>query len=443
MALSQAARAVLANADPAAVLDAFSYMRRYMNGGRWLGLKNAYAADTIRQLETDIGPPSTVNSKHLVEYIAASVPLHLIDGWSYLGRALSAHLLGDVHAARHLAYYAELRGAMSLLASQGIGVFNRQHLVTVGRATATHVPTQSGTHVFAWDALQWWADQPASASVIGAAIRPYQRDIATWLASADPTYNTWAAQARDWVLKLGLDLNRLANDRSSRNEASYRPTRIRTPGPSDVRGDTEFAISLWLSLEPTPSGFERLDRHFLRISFEAAFAAAMQPAPTSAPFGTAVSDLLTSNDVHEPRRSYLQEFLVRHTEANDLLLIRNALVSSATNHSQHHLHVLSRATLLLVISSLVTRSFISRATVGLVETDFWWNLLGTDRGLWANHEPPHDLRDYWEDIQVDLDDLQTWLDAGGDQRATLVSTCPRSLTRLGQLELVGLWGIAA
>jgi hypothetical protein len=67
--------------------------------------------------------------RHLAQYIAASSILHCADGWSYLGRAINCLLKGDPHRVVHLAYYAELRAALSLLASEAIGVFSRNNFV--------------------------------------------------------------------------------------------------------------------------------------------------------------------------------------------------------------------------------------------------------------------------------------------------------------------------
>ena len=63
-------------------------------------------------------------AQQLIEAVAAAAPNHCIDGWSYVSRAMSALLAGDLHAARHLSYYAELRAGLSLLGSLGIGIFN-------------------------------------------------------------------------------------------------------------------------------------------------------------------------------------------------------------------------------------------------------------------------------------------------------------------------------
>ncbi len=443
-ALSDNAQADLALADSAAVESAFSHLRRYFAMDRWLGGNNAYRADTDHRIRCDISGGG-LKQKHLAEYIAASVPLHVVDGWSYLGRALQAHLIGDTSAARHLGYYAELRAAMSLLASQGIGVVNHQHFVVTSRTKVTKIRTSEGTHSMAWQALQWWAERPASSEFVSHAIRPYQRDLASWL-GAVPAYAAWRPRAGDWILDLGLDLHHASADQGSRNIASYRPNRLIASHAVDPRRNAEFAIALWLSLEPTPTGFAKVDLHFLRRSFEEAFRAIEGSRPFDAPerFATRVGEFLAGNDVEEPRRALVSAFLRRQTEATDLVLARNAAINSRPSDASHHLHVISRATLLLVLASAAARRLIRAANADFSDAAFWWGLLGVDRGLWPASPAPHDsLLDYWDDIRVELDELQGWLDGGFDNVASLVANCPGSFARLSQLELVALWGMAA
>src|ERR1700722_6306108 len=93
----------------------------FISKSRWVGKTNRYASDTVDRLALDTKSPSLLRTTHLAQYISASSILHCADGWSYLGRAISCLLTGDPHRVVHLAYYAELRAALSLLASEGIG----------------------------------------------------------------------------------------------------------------------------------------------------------------------------------------------------------------------------------------------------------------------------------------------------------------------------------
>ena len=70
-----------------------------------------------------------LTSAHFVEACAVSGPNHCVDGWSYAARSISALLAGDLHATRHLAYYAQLRAALSILAGLGVGIFNKINFI--------------------------------------------------------------------------------------------------------------------------------------------------------------------------------------------------------------------------------------------------------------------------------------------------------------------------
>ena len=77
-----------------------------------------YNQDVLAALQPSL-QQGNVDGPKIGEYIASSAPLHLADGWNYLSRAFDAACRGDRGAAYHLSYYAELRAAMSLLATEG------------------------------------------------------------------------------------------------------------------------------------------------------------------------------------------------------------------------------------------------------------------------------------------------------------------------------------
>ena len=119
-AISDASSASIQRAAQALKADCFP------NVG-WLNPNNRYATDTIRRIKTDCSA-NCINALDIAGYIAASVTLHCFDGWSFLTHATSCLLDGDVSAAVHMAYYAEIQAEMSLLASDGIGVFSGKHI---------------------------------------------------------------------------------------------------------------------------------------------------------------------------------------------------------------------------------------------------------------------------------------------------------------------------
>lgn len=441
---STAAQADLATASAQAVTETFTRLARYWTRDRWLGAQNSYRQGTVQAIKNDV-TNSVLNQKHLAEYIAASVPLHASDGWAFLGRAMQAHLLGDRASARHLAYYAELRAAMTILAAHGIGIFDRQHFVVTNPTTVKQVAGSAATHTFTWQALNWWAGRPGSWNVVGQTVRPLGVDLNYWL-STTPQYAAWGPVASSWITSLGLDIQRVASDQYSRNEASYRPTRIIEQPHLDGLVSAQFAVNLWRALEPGPSGFPNLDLHILRVMFDRAFEAVEGGAPSRYParFASAARTLSTAASLPEPSRLRVEQFLCRNTESNDLEMLREAAIDTNSTHPRHHLQIMSRAASLLVIATAAVRRLVESAGSQLADTAFWWQTLGAERGLWHTAPPTSDLRDLWQDIEIEVERLEDWLARpGAHSYADFVADCPTAFARLSQFELAALWGMTA
>src|SRR6476661_7745516 len=115
---------IVGEASPEAVRTAATRLSTRLADEIWLASNSRYLSETDAKLSQDIGRKVSVShaqgsakASQLAEYVAASAILHCSDGWGYLGRAMGAQLQGDIGTSRHLAYYAELRAAMSLLAA--------------------------------------------------------------------------------------------------------------------------------------------------------------------------------------------------------------------------------------------------------------------------------------------------------------------------------------
>ena len=270
MGLTSAKRAILNSASRPAIRRCMTRIQQHWDHGLWLSSRSRYRANCIRQIDRDSPDKHTWTPTHvhLSDYVAASSITHCFDGWSYLGRALDAELAGDPDAARHLGYYAELRAAMSLLAGDGIGVFDRTHVV-VSDSGRCECLRGEGTHRFAWEALQVWADGAAGVSTLQQSIKPGGVSLREWLTHYPASVRFIAAT---WLKQWGLDLSRLADDREARNLASYRPTAFTSSGPTSVEHTVATVARFWEMCEPgAAGGFPVLDRHLLRGGVELAF----------------------------------------------------------------------------------------------------------------------------------------------------------------------------
>lgn len=157
--------------------DLIPHMRRK----RWIAQGNEYRSYCIRRIkaQTATNPPA-FNDEDLSEYVAASCALHAIDGWSFLARAFSCHAQGDSDSARFFAYYAELRAAMSILASSGTGVFLDRHTI-VNKKRHCELVGGGPTHRVTWAFLNYWAERRGAKALLEEIVRPGDRKLSEWL----------------------------------------------------------------------------------------------------------------------------------------------------------------------------------------------------------------------------------------------------------------------
>src|SRR5438128_407256 len=63
---------------------------------KWVHRNNRYRLRCAKRYEDDVeAKPPKVDHSALTTYMAASGPCHVIDGWSFIGRAIDATLRGD------------------------------------------------------------------------------------------------------------------------------------------------------------------------------------------------------------------------------------------------------------------------------------------------------------------------------------------------------------
>jgi hypothetical protein len=409
----------------------------------WVGKTNHYAKDVVERLKK--APTTAVKRRNLAQYIAASVSLHANDGWGYLGRAVSCLLAGDTHRALHLAYYAELRAAMSLLASAGIGIFNTRHFAIPAVNSTSKLNVGSGTHVTTWLALEHWAQQPASGALFASLVRPEGRSLDSWFQPQGGA-SSLAPQARGWFMQWGMDLGFASKDRDARNESSYRPDGIPMTWDAPVKDGLEFVRDTWIALEPSAtSSFEQIDRHILRLALERYFhgftgkiATATDPA-----FVTLVNNTVSAQSLTTATSTRLTQFLLRQAAPTDPLIFRYSTVAPGTPLTDA-LAVLSRAVLLLRIATGSAQDLLQQAGFSADALSFWWKKVGETRGLWPAGSPPTALSDLWADVKASLDELA---DVDATDPTALESINSIAFGMEGRLnvlsshERVGLWGL--
>ncbi|MCA6572549.1 MAG: hypothetical protein IM549_04715 [Pseudanabaena sp. M53BS1SP1A06MG] len=436
---------VLAGTSDLAVQNAFANLRSFFSDGDWLAPNNCYRVDTTNRIESDCNN-SSINHTDLSQYIAASTLLHCNDGWNYLSRALSSHMRCDPASARHLAYYAELRAAMSLLATVGIGIFNKQHFVLYGNGVCHKI--NGTTHEMVWKCLESWADHSmlSSSFLVAELIQVNGRTLNDWLNAFSQGGNPNII-AKKWLKTWGLDIQRLSADHDSRNEASYRPSRLNFVSPLNVLDTSKFVHNLWSICEPSGSaGFSYIDRHILRLSLEMLFEAITGDPPSNNHHGfeERITRMFTSiGDTSIATNSLLKNFLTRRSEPNNPIVFDEAHKQSNTNDPRHHLQVISRASLLLRVATASCSYMIQSANVTINDLNFWWQPMGEERGLWTSENLPENLTDLWEDINIEIEKIKNWENENstGASYEQWHRDCYPSSSMLSCCEMIGLWGL--
>lgn len=433
MALSDSQKITLGQASRSAICEIIPNLEGYWLQESWLSDSNPYRQDIITQLKNE---NQISDHTQLAEYVAASAIIHCFDGWSYLGRALEAEMAGDPDAARHLGYYAELRAAMSVLAGNGIGVFDQKHIIVTETQQCVFL-NSIGTHAFAWEVLKTWANLSAGRDILFQIIKPGGIYLREWLKqfSTGPEFI-----ATEWLRQWGLDLSRLTEDRNARNLVSYRPTAFISSGPRPI-GDTIEAIQqFWEICEPgAMGGFPVLDRHLLRLSLAwVNLKTDTDSLLTKNQYENQLQTILNALDPRGMTPTQWTEFLKFENLRNMHPMIQDANARDYSDHLDHSKQVLARAALLLRVATGSSADLLREAGLTVKEDlTFWWSSVAVRRRLWPEANEPSSFIDLWEDVAEALDTV----DQQPQDHYTLWSNYAREAVTLATTERAFLWGV--
>lgn len=356
----------------------------------------------------------------VVEAIAVRGPLHCIDGWGYLARAVGALSAGDGHAARHLAYYAELRGALSILATQGIGNFNSKNVV-VDIHGAIHAAPDRQTHEFSWLALENWAQSPGAFEKISRSLDVNGVSLLDALKAFFPSPSS-AMLGSELIREWGFDLSQSHVERESRNDSSYQPNElvsVRTAAPDDIL----FLRQFWQAFEPDTY---RLERFLLRKMLES-----QATLLNVNLLGRGTEFQRLDARVHDVLSI---DFIERRSEPDD-----HAILALARNPVAGAHEMIARGALLLRIATgLVESNFKAALVDPTADLEFWWALYGVERGFWATSSPPDEMALLWADIAEALQDAEA---APAAERFDWLARSPLGLPRTCEAERIGLWSL--
>ena len=451
MPATAAVSAHIAAADPTAITSVASQLLSNSISGDLLSPNNPYRRHCVSRLEKCFGGPRRrvpglrTHKKHLTEYIAASVIAHAFDGWSYFSRALAAEMSGDSEAARHLAYFAELRAAMAILARHGVGVFSSIHIVITGPSECYAVRDQGPTHKFVWNAFDELVDHPSGQGILLSAVAPEGVPLSDWLVHVHQGYKQFATTL---MRRLGFDLERLAADKHARNRASYRPTTFVVQSSRSIDGIVDDVLRFWELCAPgAVGGFPILDRHILAYSLRKLdfgwrggaspdhYARKLVPLMHSAlriPVSPALVAIWT-------------DVVKAGSTAQGSELIRDAFGTVGVFHRNYAKQMLARTVLLLRIATGCSAVLLNAAGPGAATgLTAWSSRPEVRRRLWHPSSPPQSYGDLWPPIEDAVDATRRQFD--GDQNIPqdhyeLEATLARETSVLSTAERAFLWGV--
>jgi hypothetical protein len=445
MALGRKDRTTIKSLSRADVEKTLTGLRRFAKDLMWVGKNNRYSVNTISKISTNANLANVKSPRHLSQYIAASCLLHCTDGWSYLGGAITSLLRDDPHRSRHLAYYAELRAAMSLLATEGVGIFKNRHFVINGPNSVERLQGRHGTHEFAWNCLEYWGSQRKSVDLFAQVVRPYGRSLDDWLAPEGGALAV-APRAQAWFRQWGMDLRTFPDDQEARNESSYRPDGLPETWQIDPSASLKFSGESWSALEPSPgSTFENIDRHILRITLEGLFKGQSGRAPSEEPdlFKQFVSRIVQYQNLSTEAYDKWIEFFVRRISTKDLSIFEYSRHNPEIKENSHTA-IISRAALLLRRASGSTARQMQASGFSADSITFWWEGIGHGRGLWDGERDAGGLLDLWADIEQSLSDIVAFQEqhTPADQSFFRIgSELGPIFASLGSCERVAIWSM--
>jgi len=429
----------MSNCSGIAIQQAFErVVRNQIPNKRWLGPRNYYRRDTVRRMDAET--TVTYRKRQVEEYIAGSVIIHSSDGWGYLTRSIDCLLNGDIPSAIHFAYYAELRSAMSLMAYDGVGVFNRKHIYfdalrngTVFGGYTTHSAVDKGMKAF--------ANLSSKKEGIFKLLKVQNHTIADWIretnVSSQSKYS--ASVINRWLKKWSIDLH-LYDDQQLRNEMSYRPHFISSP--INLQLTVNKLIDIWELLEPTAGNrFPKLDRHLLRIGLEEIYQRNTGLYPTGSNYETFIGNIF--GRLGEPITQLLYKFLLRQVDPNDALLFTEAKGDRANIHSNisDPFPIICRAILLLRLSTGAANQLICDSTLDIEKMRFWWEDISLHHGFTASIPSEIDAIDLYSDIRDSITEISSMSAGSLLNIKDSFGNVSRSLFFIKQFQRACIWGI--
>lgn len=230
-----------------------------------INVKNAFGnlsntSNFNELLTTDPIDDATVLAKNQI--------MHMIESWRYLAASINAFLKNSDGNAIHLAYYAELRAAISLYAASGILIEypNHAYLDAAGNFQSFDnltIPGQDSilkpTHKMTWGLWEHWTRTSYANELLNDGIILYKNEP-TDITLGSISQRIGAISTNNLIQSWGRDLIQLTDDHDARNTHSYEPYWTNRPFTKRSQEDISFIKALWKLL--LPQGYNSNGMHF-------------------------------------------------------------------------------------------------------------------------------------------------------------------------------------
>ena len=214
--------------------------------------------------------------------------------------------------------------------------------------------------------------------------------MSDWLQSIGAGPRSQQAVADDWLNAWSIDLNTYLDDRTRRNETSYRPTRIRTPAPRSVDPGQEFFKPIsdcWSELQPDIVGVTAaLDLGLLRRALRLVVSRGWC---NSRSLRGALSPL------RQDRSTAILDAL-RTERPSSAAIFRAAAIGDFDGKPVTP--ILARGLLMLRLASASIANLLAVAGISKDDLEFWWLPMGYDLGLWEATSDFATFPDLWTDV---------------------------------------------
>ncbi|MGE6220700.1 hypothetical protein ACQKCH_12805 [Nubsella zeaxanthinifaciens] len=442
------------NSSISAIIDALENLKSsaFVNS-EWLTLNNRYIHDIINVYKEDVKKPRTYH-KALADYTSTSSILHCSDAWTFISRAVSSLIEGDIPSAIFFTYYSELRSLMSLFATNGMSVLNNKHIYINNNGKAIKFGNR-GTHDQVLLILEDYITHPTKTELLLEWLKVDNNTLKDWVRATGTLTSAYMTQ--DWLKKWSIDVKQIEFDHDTRNQVSYRPHKLKN-GLYDFsyKDDLLKIVSFWELCEPTNSNsFYLLDRHLLRLSLEAIFdnqvyrgsSSNGRRNKSSKTYKSAFKRFIikAAKNLSSKPGPNLVEFLCREESPkdSDIIIEANKPAYNKATKTYNVIPMIARSLMLLRISTGGSEYLVKHANIEKEDLKFWWSDYGNKYGFWEWGILPDDFKDdLWPDIADTLNNLKAYFLANPIQNSKNLNRLSiEDLNRFKQLNQIPLWGI--